>query len=115
MAVACARTAAKSMSRSGDAMSRTATASESLHGNCARCCGGTVTMSGPLVKISSPSPWLKRYVSISQRPRMMPRAGKSSHVPRRRISISCLSGSQKRPPHRLFSMATEMSSSCSSL
>ena len=32
---------------------------------------------------------LRSYPSISQRPRMIPRAGKSSQVVRRRISTSC--------------------------
>ena len=52
---------------------------------------------------------------ISQRPRMMPRAGKSIHVAERRISISWRRGSQKRPSTRPFSRITETSSSCLSL
>ena len=85
----CARTAAKSSRRGACATSRTSASSEFGHGKESRTSGDVATISGPGIRNTlSSMPWLKRYVSMSHRPWMIPRTGKSSHVPRRRIAIS---------------------------
>ena len=81
----------------------------------ARCSAGVAcTISGP-AKVAAESPTFVRTQQISQRPRMIPRAGKSIQLADRRISISWRRGSQKRPSTRPFSRITDTSSSCLSL